>query len=32
MEMVDEVPRAFSISDIQRFPAKDERLSVCLLC
>ena len=29
---MDEVPRAFTISDIQRSPAGDERLSVCQLC
>ena len=29
---MDEVPRAFAISDIQSSPVEDERLSVCQLC
>ena len=29
---MDEVPRAFAISDIQASPARDERSSVCQLC
>ena len=29
---VDEVPRAFAISDIQSSPIGDERSSVCQLC
>ena len=29
---MDEVPRAFAISDIQSSPIRDERLSVCQLC
>ena len=29
---MDEVPRAFAISDIQSSPIKDERSSVCQLC
>ena len=29
---MDEVPRAFAISDIQNFPVGDERSSVCQLC
>ena len=29
---MDEVPGAFTISDIQSSPVKDERLSVCQLC
>ena len=29
---MDEVPRAFAISDIQRSPIGDERSSVCQLC
>ena len=29
---MNEVPGAFAISDIQSFPARDERLSVCQLC
>ena len=29
---VDEIPRAFAISDIQSSPIGDERLSVCQLC
>ena len=28
---MDEFPRAFSISDIQSYPARDERSSVCQL-
>ena len=29
---MDEVPRAFAISDIQSSPIGDERSSVCQLC
>ena len=29
---MDEVPRAFAISDIQSSPVGDERSSVCQLC
>ena len=29
---MDEVPRAFAISDIQSSPAGDERSDVCQLC
>ena len=31
-ECMDEVPRAFAISDIQSSPFGDERSSVCQLC
>ena len=30
--LMEEVPRAFAISDIQSSPAGDERSSVCQLC
>ena len=32
LEWMDEVPRAFSISDIQSSPARYEMSSVCQLC